>query len=133
MFETKITPRVSETDGVGHINNTFIPTWLEAGRHELFKIFTPDLSFENWRMVIVNTNVDYINQIYFGQDVAVKTWIKKIGNTSIVLYEEIHQAGQVCVKATATYVNFNLKTQKPEPIPEDIRIQLKQHMLPESM
>lgn len=45
MFTTTITPRVSETDGVGHINNTTVPVWFEAGRHEIFKLFTPDLSF----------------------------------------------------------------------------------------
>jgi len=32
MFETPITPRVSETDGVGHVNNVFVPIWFEAGR-----------------------------------------------------------------------------------------------------
>lgn len=53
MFTTVIVPRVSETDGVGHINNTTIPVWFEAGREEIFKMFTPDLSFKNWRMVII--------------------------------------------------------------------------------
>ena len=46
MFETTITPRVSETDGAGHINNVFVPVWFEAGRREIFRILTPDLSLE---------------------------------------------------------------------------------------
>ena len=46
LLTTIITPRVSETDGVGHINNVFVPIWLEAGRREIFKIFSPDLSFK---------------------------------------------------------------------------------------
>ena len=28
MFTTPIVPRVSETDGAGHINNTVTPVWL---------------------------------------------------------------------------------------------------------
>ena len=44
MFTTPITPRASETDGAGHINNTVVPVWFEAGRREIFRIFTPDLT-----------------------------------------------------------------------------------------
>ena len=64
MFETIIEPRVSETDGAGHINNTTIPIWLEAGRNKIFKLFTPDLSFDNWRCIILHASVDYVRQIY---------------------------------------------------------------------
>lgn len=127
MYTTIIEPRVSETDGVGHINNTTIPIWFEAGRNQLFKLFTPDDSFQNWKMIILKMNVDYVAQIYFGRNVEVKTWVNKVGNSSLELYEEIHQEGRVCAKGTALYVNFNLQTQKSEPIPNDIRQELQQH------
>lgn len=29
MFEFELLPRLSETDGVGHINNTCLPAWFE--------------------------------------------------------------------------------------------------------
>jgi acyl-CoA thioester hydrolase len=127
MYKKIIEPRVSETDGVGHINNTTIPVWFEAGRNDIFKLFTPDDSFANWKMIILNMNVDYLKQIYFGRDVEIYVWVKKIGNSSLVLYEEIHQDGQICAKDTVTYVNFNLKTQKSEPIPDEIRSELELH------
>ena len=79
MWETPITPRVSETDGAGHINNTVIPIWLEAGRREVFRILTPDLSFGKWRVALVNMNVDYLDQTYFQQDALVKTWVERVG------------------------------------------------------
>jgi acyl-CoA thioester hydrolase len=129
MFETRIIPRVSETDGAGHINNTVVPIWLEAGRNELFKLFTPDLSFENWRMVIVNINLDYVKQVYYGTDVIVKSWVKRIGNTSLVLYEEVSQKEHLCAKSTVTYVNFNFSTQMTESIPEHIRQELEKHLM----
>jgi len=128
MYKKVIEPRVSETDGIGHINNTTIPIWFEAARNEIFKLFTPDSSFENWKMIILNMNVDYVKQIYFGRDVEVYTWVKRIGNSSIQLYEEIHQGGQLCAIGSVTYVNFNLKTQKSEPIPNQIRAQLELHL-----
>lgn len=128
MYRSKIEPRVSETDGVGHINNTTVPIWFEAGRNQLFKLFTPDSSFENWKMIILNMSVDYVDQIYFGRDVEIKTWVKRIGNSSLELYEEIHQENRLCAKGTAVYVNFNLQAQKSEPIPAQIRQELEKHL-----
>lgn len=127
MFRTIIRPRVSETDGVGHINNTTIPVWFEAGREGIFKIFMPELSFANWKAILVNMNVDFVSETYFGQDVEVRTWINRLGNTSYIIEEELYQGERLCAKGTATYVNFNQETHKPEPIPPEIREQLSAH------
>ncbi|MCM2534273.1 acyl-CoA thioesterase [Neobacillus pocheonensis] len=127
MFNTTIKPRVSETDGMGHINNTVVTVWFEAGREEIFKIFTPNLSFDDWKCVVVNLNIDYLNEIFFGSEVEVKTWIKEVRNSSFIVEEELYQKGALCAKGTATYVNFNGTTRKAEPIPEGIRYELEQH------
>ncbi|WP_126426951.1 acyl-CoA thioesterase [Brevibacillus marinus] len=127
MFTTIIRPRVSETDGMGHINNTTIPVWFEAGREGIFRIFTPDLSFKNWKAVMVNMNIDFIKEIYYGMDVEVYTWIGKVGNSSFLVKEELYQDGHLCARGTATYVNFNQATRKAEPIPQSIRDQLEFH------
>lgn len=96
------------------------------------KLFTPDSSFENWKMIILNMNVDYVNQIYFGRNVEVCTWVKRVGTSSLQLYEEIHQDCRLCAIGSVTYVNFNLKTQKSEPIPEKIRSELELHFYQEN-
>ena len=129
MFTTTITPRVSETDGAGHINNVFVPVWFEAGRREIFQILTPDLGFESWHAVLVNMNVDYEAQIFFQKDVEIRTWIERIGTRSFQVYEEIWQGEQRCCKGTATYVYFNFKTQKSETIPESVVQQFQQHLI----
>lgn len=128
MFEKTIEPRVSETDGAGHINNTTIPIWFESGRDDIFRLFTPDLTFENWRCVIIKMNVDYVSQIYYGTPITVKTWISRIGKSSFDTYEEIHQNGTLCAKGGTTYVNFNFQTQQSETIPDGIRDQLTLHL-----
>ncbi|QQK76587.1 acyl-CoA thioesterase [Salicibibacter cibarius] len=128
MYKTIIEPRVSETDGVGHINNTTLPVWLEAARNPIFKLFTPDDSFADWRMIILHTSIDYVSQIYFGTNVDVYTWVKRIGKSSLELYEEIHQSGTICARGKAIYVNYNKEEQKPEPIPTRIRKELEEHL-----
>lgn len=128
MFRTPIVPRVSETDGAGHINNCFVPVWLEAGRREIFRILTPSLHFGDWRVALVNTNIDYTAQIFFAHDAEVLTWVDNVGGKSFRLYEEVHQTGRVCARGTATYVYFNYRTQQAEPVPDDARRAFEQHM-----
>ena len=130
MFETAIIPRVSETDGVGHINNVFVPVWMEAGRREIFRILTPDLNFDAWRIALVNTNIDYTAQIYFQDDAVVRTWVERVGNKSFTLYEEIWQGERLCARGTTTYVYFNYNTQKSEVVPDLERAALEAHLRP---
>ena len=73
MIFTNIVPRVSETDGVGHINNVFVPIWFEAGRREIFRIFSPNLDFVNWKLALVKVTVEYLDQLYLAENVEVRT------------------------------------------------------------
>ena len=128
MYETEITPRVSETDAVGHINNNFVPVWLEAGRRKVFRIFSPNLDFDDWPIALVNVNINYTAQIYFHENIIVRTWVDKIGTKSFTLYEEIWQSDKSCANGTATYVYFNYTTQKSEPLTVAARLALQEHL-----
>ena len=127
MIETSIIPRVSETDGAGHINNTVIPIWFEGGRTEIFRVLTPDLNFKNWRVALVNMNIDYLAQTYFQDPAVVRTWVDKVGTKSFTLYEELWQGARLCAKGTATYVYFNYDDQEAKPVPENVRVALLTH------
>lgn len=132
MYEMVITPRFSETDLVGHINNTTLPVWFEAARAPIFNLFNPNQDYENWKMIIVKSTLEFYRQIYYGKNAVVKTWIKNIGNASLVLHEELYQEGTLCAVNEVVYVNFNLKTQKAEIIPLHIRNELLAHFYEEN-
>ena len=125
MIVTNIVPRVSETDGVGHINNVFVPIWFEAGRREIFRIFSPKLDFINWKLALVKVTVEYVDQLYLAEDVDVKTGIEKVGTSSFTIKEEIHQTNRICAKGQAIYVNYNFRDKKSEPISNEIRNRLE--------
>ena len=111
MIETPIIPRVSETDGAGHINNTVIPIWFEGGRTEIFRILTPNLQFQDWRVAMVSMQVDYLAQTYFQEAATVRTWIEKVGIKSFTLYEELWQGARLCAKAVS-YTHLTLPTNR---------------------
>ncbi|MGF1552120.1 MAG: acyl-CoA thioesterase [Paracoccaceae bacterium] len=127
MFETTIVPRVSETDGAGHINNTTVPVWLEAGRRGVFAILTPDLSFARWRATVVSTTIDYLDQLYLAEEAVVRVWVERVGTRSFTLDEEIWQGGRHCVRARTVYVYFDPDVGRALPVPDDVCVALEAH------
>ena len=120
-ISTRITPRVSETDGCGHINNTTLPVWFEAGRREFFRAFSPGLSFGDWNMAVVSMQVRFHKQIYLRDDVRIATWVSKLGNKSVTVSELALQGDEICAAGECSYVYFNYAQQKSELIPDEIR------------
>lgn len=130
MWKTVIVPRVSETDALGHINNTTIAVWLEAGRTQLFRVFNPENDFLQWRMIVVSLEIDFRHELFFGADVEVRVAVKRVGRSSLELSEEIWQRETLCVSAKTTYVHVDPTTRKSSPIPPAARRILEKHMPP---
>jgi acyl-CoA thioester hydrolase len=127
MFEQVISPGFSDTDALGHINNTKLPIWFLEARNELFKIFTPDLDPKKWRLILAKIEVEYVGELFYGQDITLRTYIGDIGNASFRVRQEAWQSGLLASKGEAVMVHFNFSEKKAEPLPEDIRQRLVAH------
>ncbi len=131
MFSTPISPRVYETDAFGHINNTVVPGWFEKGREPLFRIFTPDLNIRTMPLIIARIEVDFLAELHYGSDVEVRSWLRKIGNSSMQIVQEAWQGGVCGARGVCVMLHFDYASKKAEPIPVDIRRQLEEHLIPE--
>ena len=129
MFETVIYPRVSETDAVGHINNTVVPVWFEAARRDFFPLCGPVDDFSQWRMIVVNLTVDFIHELRYPEPVVVHTRVERLGTSSLTLIEEMRQGGVLCCRGRATYVNVNPETKRAEPLSAAVRAALTVHLV----
>jgi len=123
-LEQTITPRFFETDALGHINNTILVQWFELAREPLFKIFTPDLDPKKWRLIIARCEVDFLDQIHYGYDVLVQTYLSKIGNSSMIVEHLVFQKDLKVAKGKAVMIHFDYEQQKSVAIPESEREQL---------
>jgi len=128
MFTEKLMPRFNDTDALGHINNTKVPTWFEGAREPIFRLFIPDLDPKKWQLIIAKIEVSYHGQLFFGQEVEVCTYISRIGGASFDVYQELWQHGKKCVSGIATMVNFDYKTQLSKKISDEIRLELSKHI-----
>jgi acyl-CoA thioester hydrolase len=132
MFQTILEPRFSETDILGHINNTVFPVWFEVARQDIFKLVHPKLTRHDWPMIIAHIDVDFISQTEYGSNVTVNTSVQKIGNKSFVLAHEAWQSGSLVAKGSAALVWFDYIQQSSHPIPEKICALLQKHLQPVS-
>ncbi len=133
MFSIRVTPRFGDTDGLRHINNIALVEWFEVSRNPIFRIFTPDLdlSYDKWKLILVRTEFDYIGQMYYGEDVEIKSYITKIGNTSFTIGHEAWQDEELKARGKAIIVHYDFIEEKSKPIPDSIRKTLEKHLISE--
>jgi len=133
MFRITVTPQFGDVDGLKHVNNNVVGNWFELGRNPIFRFFTPDLnlSYETWKLIMVRTEADFVGQIYYGEDVEIRTYILHIGNTSFTTGHEAWQNGELKAKGKSVVVNFDFIKQEKQPIPDDIRKKLEEHLIKE--
>lgn len=132
MFKTVIRPGFSDTDALGHINNTRLPVWFENAREPVFRLFTPTMDLENWPLILAHLSVDFTGQMYFDKDVIITTEIAKLGNSSLTVKQSAWQDNSCVAVGHAVMVHFSYKTNSSSHIPDDIRAELEKHMVMET-
>ncbi|PKM21955.1 MAG: thioesterase [Gammaproteobacteria bacterium HGW-Gammaproteobacteria-14] len=127
MFTTRIHPRFSDTDALGHINNTVIPVWFLEAREPVLRLFSPQLDMREAALAVVRTEFDYLAETHFGCDVEVRTRVARIGNSSLQLAQEVWQNGILTTRGLATLVNFDPVLRRATTIPAPVRTELEKH------
>ncbi|WP_394129151.1 acyl-CoA thioesterase [Shewanella maritima] len=124
QFSMDITPRFCETDALGHINNTVIPVWFEAGREPIFEIVNPGQDLTKWNMIIAGFSIAFSAPTFYGTPVTIKTHISRIGNSSFEITQSCWQQGKKTAEAQTTMVHYNYQSEKSEPLSDDVKQQL---------
>ncbi|MAT50525.1 MAG: thioesterase [Porticoccaceae bacterium] len=114
--ETRFFPRFSDTDAAGHINNTAVTQWLEAGRMDLIRRQLPEPA----PMVIKRIEVDYDREMTHTVEAVVRTGVERIGNKSLTLRQEIWQDGSRRARALVVECCVDFATMTAMPIPDHL-------------
>lgn len=131
-FIEQINPRFSDTDALGHINNTMVPIWFEGARTPIFKLFTPDLDLSNWPLILAKIDVSFEAQMFYGKTMEVRTYIGRVGGSSFDVFQELWQSGKRVASGTAVMVHFDYQAQKSAPIPAEVKENLAKHLFSEA-
>lgn len=128
MFSETVKPRFSDTDALGHINNTLVPVWFESARDPIFRIFMPDLNLTDWKLILAKIEVSFLEQMFYGEEMEIKTSISRIGGASFDVHQELWQGGTKRAEGKAVMVHYCFKQQSSQKIPEDVKRALQKHL-----
>ncbi|GGY08294.1 thioesterase [Litchfieldella qijiaojingensis] len=129
MFVRTLEPAFSDTDALGHINNTRLPVWFEQGRTDLFRLFTPDLDPRNWRLILARFDVEFHAELFYGLPVEIRTYLTRLGNSSFTVTQQAWQAGRLAAQGDTVMVHFDHGSKQAIPITGGLRQALQEHML----
>lgn len=123
-METPIIVRGYHTDMYQHVNNARYLEFLEEGRWQALEHHIDLDAFLKAGLLffVVNINISYRSQARVNDTIIIKTGLKKIGNTSAVIQQQItnSKTGIVCVDADITFVIADLKG-KPQKMEGDLK------------
>lgn len=106
----------------GHVNNAFYLKFMQdsAEAHSEQVGDTFESQFTNGFTWVVRRNeIDYLGQLFLGDEVEIKTWVEQEKKASSKRYFEFIKAGKIVAKAITTYVYFDIQNQRPVAIPPE--------------
>ena len=119
--------RYSEVDAQGIVFNAHYLTFFDTAMTEYLRHINYDYVNEvkekNEDFHTVKTLVEYKAPIYFDQIIDVCLKVKKIGNSSLTFYIEIHPEGEdnCLANGEVIWVNSDQETHKSCPLSESIK------------
>ena len=119
--------RYSEVDAQGIVFNAHYLTFFDTAMTEYLRHINYDYVNEvkdkNEDFHTVKTLVEYKSPIYFDQIIDVCLKVKKIGNSSLTFYIEIHPSKEdnCLASGEVVWVNSNQNTHKSAPLSNNIK------------
>jgi len=131
MHEYRIRVRLSETDALGIVYYANYFVYFDVARIELLReagITQKSMEENGFLFLCVEASCKYLSSLNLDEFITVKTWIEKVGNTSIVYrHVIIKENGKEAAQGYVRDVLTN-KEGKPIPIPEQWKLALSKYI-----
>ncbi|QSO49840.1 acyl-CoA thioesterase [Alicyclobacillus mengziensis] len=120
-----IVVRSTEIDVNGHVNNAKYLEYLEWGREDWYEQF--GLDYDTLKRMDVVTVVAHISADYRAEAVQndrlrIKTWLDKVGNTSMTMKQSIINQNDIPVlDASVVIVTVSASTHEKVRVPDALR------------
>ena len=132
QFIHRLEVRFRDCDPMGHTNNAVYLTYLEQARfshwRSLWGFGTPQLPPGLPGVILARVECDYRRPSKYGDVLEIRLTVAEIGRTSFRYeYEIVDGEGRTVVAAKTVQVMYDYTTEKPVPIPDEIRRLLEVH------
>ena len=118
---------MTDLDPFGHVNNGVIYSYYDMGRLHYLNQIEENTQWENIDKVIVHTECDFMESIFFSDDIYVETKITGIGRKSIKMMQRIVDNNTGKIKSTCYSVlsGYDKQTNTSKEISEAFKEKVK--------
>lgn len=120
MITSDIQIRYSDIDTNLHVNNINLQYFYDIGKHDYFKeVVGIGGVWDKVGIAAVNTNSNYYKTTKYEDNIVVTTCVRKLGNKSITMYQEILERDTNIKKSDSVsiLVSLDIATQSGVEIP----------------
>jgi acyl-CoA thioester hydrolase len=121
--------RFQDLDLLGHVNNIAFNVMSESGRVALLWEKEKDLRIKGHNYVIARYEMDYLGEMHWPGEVVIGSGIKRIGNSSIHVFQGLFQNEKLVATAINVCVLINERTRKGAPWPDVAKAALERNVM----
>ena len=114
--------RFNDVDLMGHVNNAVILEYFDLGKSEYLTALGLPPELGDFTVMVVHLEVDFTNQIRFRDSISVQTAVKRIGNKSLEVFQQVlKDDGTVCATCKTIMAGYCRSMGASAPITEQLR------------
>lgn len=122
----EIPVRFRDVDGMGHVNNAVFSTYLETARIHYWERLDPEVrdgDLSRVTMILARAEIDFRDQISYGETVRVLARCPRIGTKSFDLEYRIESAdsARLYAEARTVQVAYDYRERRTAPVSEELR------------
>jgi acyl-CoA thioester hydrolase len=131
-ISTEVKARFSDTDAMGHVNNSRYISFLEEGRVAYLRSLWPEKMggavFDSIPLILADIQCSFLAPIQFYETLLVGIGVTELGNKSFVFEYEIHErdSSRLVAKGRSVQVMYDYRSGKSIPLPEDFKERIRQ-------
>ncbi len=116
--------RFRDTDAFGHVNNVVYASWIEVARIAFMRGLEPP----SGDLILAHLDLDFLEQVTFGQRILVETRVAKIGRTSVTLDQRVYARDVLASRVRSVVVLYDYKANEKRLVEGAFRDALEQYL-----
>lgn len=111
-------------DVFGHVHSAHYIEFYEEARFYIYEDIIKEIIKSGYAFAIVNININYRNELTYGERVLIDAQLERIGTSSFVIKQTMINAetDTLCSDMELTIVLINKETRKLVPIKNEVKI-----------
>ena len=122
--------RFCDVDQFGHVNNSVYFALYDLAKTTYIKDVLGDkIDWKTIGMVVANINANFMQPVYFNDQICIETSVIHLGNKSFTLLQHAidKKSGEVKCECKSVMVMFDLLQNESMPIPETFKDIIKKY------